>query len=97
MNERRHFSIHTKDRSATRRWGITAKVCSSLRLATCTFAPSMGQALGIDGNLALDTRDLFACVIALVICTVGVFTLCASTIKKPVKAARPCFIRAAPT
>jgi hypothetical protein len=33
----------------------------------------MWQTLGVYGNVALDTRDLFACVIALVICTVGIF------------------------
>jgi hypothetical protein len=33
FHKRRHFSIHANDRSTTQRWGITAKVCSSLRLA----------------------------------------------------------------
>lgn len=33
FHRRRHFSIQAKDRSTTQRWGMTAKVCSSLRLA----------------------------------------------------------------
>lgn len=33
FQRRRHLSIQANDRSTTQRWGMTAKVCDSLRLA----------------------------------------------------------------
>ncbi len=38
FHKRRHFSSQPKERSTTQRWGNTAKVCSSVRLTTCTLA-----------------------------------------------------------
>ena len=45
----RHFSNQAKDRSTTQRWGMTAKVCSSLRLATCTVAPIKSRTESANG------------------------------------------------
>jgi AAHS family benzoate transporter-like MFS transporter len=41
FQRRRHFSSHAKDLSTTQRCGITSNLCNSLRLATCTAAPSV--------------------------------------------------------
>ncbi len=39
FHSRRHFSIQPNERSTTQRFGITANLCNSLRLATSTVAP----------------------------------------------------------
>jgi len=50
FHRRRHFSIQAKDRSTTQRWGMTAKVCNSLRLAIFTSAPSISSTAWAKGR-----------------------------------------------
>ena len=45
FHSRLFFSNHAKLRSTTQRWGMTLKVCSSLRLAICTVTCSAKMSL----------------------------------------------------
>src|SRR6185312_6374039 len=52
------FFSHAKVFSTTHRRNMTAKVCSSLRLATCTVAPNLSwtAAANVAGGAAIDQQ-----------------------------------------